>query len=745
MPNDSITRSLSGNPSLRENASIPHDGLHRTLESSGMIAVILDAGGCVLFINKKGCDALGLPEAEIVGQKWADRFLPDSAKEEFNRRFHETLSGECRISGLDESPVLTHTGEERIVGWHRPLIRDGSGRAPSVVLTGEDVTPRVEIEEALLESEARYRTLAEMLPDGIVLHTGGIIVLANEAAVRLAGGRRPEDLVGKPVMEFVHPDFRPVIAEQIRHLLDRPAKVELIEQKFIRLDGTAVDVDVASVSSQYRGKPAILTMVRDSTQAKLIREALEDSERRFHALLEHAPDGMNIFEVDLQNGKRKLVFCNDRYVEMSGFTRVELLTRADHIDDLLEVYSREGKMPATPAESYRSGSPQSGTCSWKRPDGRENYFEYTTVPMLIDGRPHLIGIDRDITERRRNETALQFTQFAVDHSAEAAFWMDPDGRLVYVNEAACRSLAYSRKELLKLSVNDIDPDFPIERWRTHWYDVKRRGHFIIESRHKRKDRTIFPVEIQVNFVEFGGREYNCAFVRDISLRKEMEARIQADIREKEVMLKEIHHRVKNNMQVISSLLHLQSSFIRDESSRRMFHESQSRIRSMAMVHEQLYQTKDFAGIEFGRYVENLTKELMVTFGSHAMGIELKSEIPSFMLDVNEAIPCGLIVNELVTNALKHAFPEGWGEEGTAKPEEKRILIRITPLKSGFWNLTVKDNGIGIPGDFNIRETESLGMKIVIALVDQMGGAIKVDGRKGSEFSVTLKKNPPAES
>jgi PAS domain S-box-containing protein len=570
-----------------------------------------------------------------VGRKWADRFLPDSAKEEFNRRFHETFLGGSGISGLDESPVLTHTGGERIIGWRRSSIRDGSGHVPSVVIVGEEVASRVAIEEALLESETRYRALAEMLPDGIVVHAGGIVVYANEAALTLAGGRCPEDLVGKPVMEFVHPDFRPVIAEQIRHLLDRPAKVQLIEQKFIRLDGTFVDVDVSSVSSRYGGKPAILTVIRDSTQAKIIREALQDSERRFHALLEHAPDGMNIFEIDLQNEKRRLVFCNDRYVEMSGYTRMELLTCADHIDDFLEVQAREGKMPATPAESYRSGVPQSGTCSWKRPDGRENYFEYTTVPMLIDGRPHLIGIDRDITDRRQTETALQFTQFAVDHSAEAAFWMDPDGRLVYVNEAACRSLAYPRKELLKLSVND-----------------------------------------------------------------------------------------------------------RDEPSRRMFHESQSRIRSMALVHEQLYQTKDFAGIEFGRYVDNLTKELMVTFGSSEMGIELKTEIPSFMLDVNEAIPCGLIVNELVTNALKHAFPEGWGEEGTAKPEKKRILIRITPLKSGFWNLTVKDNGIGIPGGFNIRETESLGMKIVIALVDQMGGTIKVDGRKGSEFSVTFRKNPP---
>jgi two-component sensor histidine kinase len=176
----------------------------------------------------------------------------------------------------------------------------------------------------------------------------------------------------------------------------------------------------------------------------------------------------------------------------------------------------------------------------------------------------------------------------------------------------------------------------------------------------------------------------------------------------------------------------------------MFRESQLRIRSMAMVHEQLYQTRDLAHIEFGRYVEQLTKELFYTFGSRAMGIELKSDIPSLMLDVNTAIPCGLIVNELVTNAVKHGFPETKSGPKPSRPAKKRIWIRMSQLKNGFLKLTVKDNGIGIPVHFNIRKTESLGMKIVTALVDQMVGKITLDGRKGTAFSVTFQKDPPQE-
>jgi two-component sensor histidine kinase len=251
--------------------------------------------------------------------------------------------------------------------------------------------------------------------------------------------------------------------------------------------------------------------------------------------------------------------------------------------------------------------------------------------------------------------------------------------------------------------------------------------------------------MQVNFVQFGGQEYNCAFVRDISERKEMEERIQADIREKEVMLREIHHRVKNNMQVISSLLHLQSGMVKDKASLQMFRESQSRIRSMAMVHEQLYQTKNLARIEFGRYVQQLTAELLYTFGSHARGVQLKISIPSVMLDVSTAIPCGLIVNELVTNALKHAFPDVKTKGGTDKSAKKQVLIRMTQLKNRQWELFVKDNGIGLPGNLQLRETESLGMKIVTSLVDQIDGKIKVDGRKGTTFSIKFNQEPPGEA
>jgi PAS domain S-box-containing protein len=138
----------------------------------------------------------------------------------------------------------------------------------------------------------------------------------------------------------------------------------------------------------------------------------------------------------------------------------------------------------------------------------------------------LVGISREITERKRAEEALRFTQFAIDHASDAAFWMGPDARFIYVNEAACRSLGYTRDELLSMTVHDIDPNFPAERWSKHWQEIKQRRSLTFESRHRTKDGRVFPVEITTNYLEFNGQEYHCAFARDISERKRLEAQLR---------------------------------------------------------------------------------------------------------------------------------------------------------------------------------------------------------------------------
>lgn len=214
---------------------------------------------------------------------------------------------------------------------------------------------------------------------------------------------------------------------------------------------------------------------------------------------------------------------------------------------------------------------------------------------------------------------------------------------------------------------------------------------------------------------------------DINERKRMEAKIKVALREKEVLLKEVHHRVKNNMQVISSILNLQSRHIQNNHTQKVFADSQNRIMSMALVHEKLYESKDLAKIDFAGYVRSMMGYLFGLYGA-GNSIRFNIDIKNILLDVNTAIPCGMIVNELVSNSLKYAFPAGRGGQ---------IYIGLHQAEYDKLILTVKDDGVGLPEGLDFRKTESLGMQLVVMLTEQLDSSIEVDKKKGTTFKITF--------
>lgn len=220
------------------------------------------------------------------------------------------------------------------------------------------------------------------------------------------------------------------------------------------------------------------------------------------------------------------------------------------------------------------------------------------------------------------------------------------------------------------------------------------------------------------------------FLRDITDRKRAEKQIKASLREKEVLLKEIHHRVKNNLQVISSLLKLQSQYAQDKRDVEIFRESQNRIKSMALIHEKLYQSKDLASINFHEYVSHLLNGLFRSYGVNTEKITLKTDIEDVLLGVDIAIPCGLIINELVSNSLKYAFPED---------KEGEIKITLRTLDESAMELTVADNGIGMPADTNFGSSESLGLKLVTILTNQIDGELEMDRSEGTKIQIRFKE------
>ena len=211
-------------------------------------------------------------------------------------------------------------------------------------------------------------------------------------------------------------------------------------------------------------------------------------------------------------------------------------------------------------------------------------------------------------------------------------------------------------------------------------------------------------------------------------------KIKASLQEKEVMLKEIHHRVKNNLQVISSLLSLQSNHIDDPYALTMFKESQNRVRSMALVHQKLYQSVDLSNIDFGDYINGLTTELYRSYAIDPLDIQFRLMSEKIQLPIDLAVPCGLVVNELISNILKHAFPAGF-------KEEKQIEISIQPYENDGMEVKISDNGIGMPEDFHYKKTDSLGFKLVYILVeDQLRGTIDWTSDNGTIFTIRFNKH-----
>lgn len=225
-------------------------------------------------------------------------------------------------------------------------------------------------------------------------------------------------------------------------------------------------------------------------------------------------------------------------------------------------------------------------------------------------------------------------------------------------------------------------------------------------------------------------ELSC-IAHDITEKKAIDENLRQSLKEKEVLLKEVHHRVKNNLQVISSILNLQKAYVRDQKTLDLLHESQNRIKSMAFVHESLYQTKDFSNINFADYIGNVTRNLMHSYASTESPPELELNLAPIQLNLDTAIPCGLIINELLSNALKYAF---------RKTKNGKISLTLTENKGNI-KIVIADNGSGLPETVDYRNTESLGLQLVVTLVEQINGKIKLENKKGAKFTIEFTSIP----
>jgi two-component sensor histidine kinase len=224
-------------------------------------------------------------------------------------------------------------------------------------------------------------------------------------------------------------------------------------------------------------------------------------------------------------------------------------------------------------------------------------------------------------------------------------------------------------------------------------------------------------------------------IQNITERTRADEQVQSSLREKEVLLKEIHHRVKNNLQVISSLLRLQSGYVKDENAKELFRESQNRVRSMALIHQKLYQSQDLARIDFNEYLLSLLAMLFRSYGTHSGTVNLETHVDPIFLDIDTAIPVGLLVNELVSNSLSYAFPEN-------RPGTIRIDFRA--VRDEEFALTLRDDGVGFPPEFDLDKVPTLDFRLVKILTSQLGGTLSCHRNGGTEFTLTFKEQKDKE-
>lgn len=278
----------------------------------------------------------------------------------------------------------------------------------------------------------------------------------------------------------------------------------------------------------------IKELEQEAFERKLMEEVLRESEKKHRILFETMAQG-----VVYQNAEGNIISANPAAERILGLSFDQMTGRTSMDSRWKSIHEDGSDFPKEthPAMmALKTGEPVKdtimGVFNPKEEDFR--WIKINAVPQYRpgDSKPYQVYTTfDDITDFKRAEQTLHFTQFSIDRSSDSAFWMDSNARFVYVNEAACRTLGYTRDELIKMTVHDINPDFAQEFWPDHWAEVKRKGSFVIESCHRTKDGRIFPVEISVNYLEFGGKEYNCTFARDISERKQIEKAIQLSKRE----------------------------------------------------------------------------------------------------------------------------------------------------------------------------------------------------------------------
>ncbi len=730
-----------------------------------------DAQGRFILANPAALQEFGLdldrPIEVKALAKNLEVFRPDGSPRPIEEAPSlRALSGEV-VKNQEEIVRTPSTSELRYRQVSAAPVRDPSGRILGAVAVVRDITEHKNAEAALQQSEARFRELFRHMGSGVAVYEavddGADFVFRdlNPAAEKIENVHK-QDILGRRVTD-VFPGVKELGVFQVFQRVWRTGTPEHFpahmykderdpgswrENWVYKLPTREIVAVYNDITERVQAEEALRQTNRDletsrtaaidlnialeaENEARKKSEAdLRDAETRYRLLFEHSPDSIVI--VDPATA-RPLEF-NEMACRQLGYTREEF---AQLVVSDLEASETPEEISAHIASVLRAGRHDFET-RHRTKSGEIRDVHVTAQVIEILGHPVYHGVWRDITERKRAEETLRESEgqlhAILENAPDGIYLNDFAGNFLHGNRKTEEIMGYKREEIIgknMMELNLLAPEDLAKAAKLMQESAEGKSTGPDELTLIKKDGSRIIVEINTSVVQRHGQPNVIGFVRDITERNRAEETIQASLREKEILLREIHHRVKNNMQVISSLFNLQAGQITAENARRVLKEGQLRIRSMALVHEKLYQSRDLSKIDFADYLRSLAAHLFHFYSVEAGRIRLlETHLEPIYLSVNSAVPCGLLVNELVSNSLKHAFPAD--RKGT-------VEVGLRRGEDGIVELRVADDGVGFPGSLDFRRTESLGLQIVNLLAGQLGGTIELKGGNGTDFRITFRE------
>ncbi|MEG4427839.1 MULTISPECIES: PAS domain S-box protein [unclassified Microcoleus] len=615
-------------------------------------------------------------------------------------------------------------------------IYDSHGRIVGYFGVQRDISDRKKAEATLRDSEERFRATVEQAAVGITHPDAtGRYLRVNQKFCEIVGYSASE-LLSRTWMDVTYPEDIDADLEQNKKLFAGKIDSFKMEKRLLHKDGTVVwvNITVSLIKEPLSGAIYNVVVTEDISDRKKTEAALKESEERFRQLAENIESVFWMVNVQPQ----EIIYISPAYAKIWGRSCADLyaygrfFTESFHPEDRDRVIATFTKQMESEKDiEYRIF----------RPDGQIRWIRARAFPIRNQAGQvyRIVGIAEDISESKQAEKTIReseerFRQLA-ENIQDSVWLMSAEFTdLLYLSPAYEQIWGRSREELY------ADP-LKMMEW-VHPEDkilLEEAMGRVLQGESTNTEYRIFLPDGTIRWVcdrafpiyDESGKIYRIAGIgEDISDRKLTDARIQAALREKEVLLKEIHHRVKNNMQVISSLLQLQAQYIEDEATLTLFEESQTRIHSMALIHEQLYQSEHLDRIALSPYVENLVANLYQSFGCGNTSIKFNLKVDPIYLNIETAIPCGLIINELVSNSLKYAFISSLAGE---------IYINFHEINNSQFHLTIQDNGRGFPANFDWENTETLGLRLVKMLAYQLEASIAIDSQRGTCYSLIFQE------